>query len=375
MSLTPPCGRRSTAPVRASVGTHGWRGRRRSATGASAPAESRSLSRRFCQQAKRRDPRELFHAPTSAGWRASAGHASPPPFPSRKSTPGRSPRAPSWWAITDAIHHGADMVVNLAVGLDTRPNRLALPSGLPWIDVDLPGILDYKESTLKGVAPVCALERERVDLSDAGARRAVLERVGTRGRRGVVVAEGLLIYLETEAVTGLARDLAEAKGFERWTFDMASPGLLRLMQRRMGRALPAQGCRPPASPAVEHAAVRAVSGDPSRCPPPPALVGGVRPGARLRNPFLALPTEKGVCPGFSLLPVTPCHGGPFSGGGLDGPAQPLGAALRAKRQAVLYLAGLSSLPRGVRHALQWPDCGGCWSPQGGRLPAVSGGGS
>ena len=37
-----------------------------------------------------------------------------------------------------------DTVVNLAAGLDARPWRLALPSSLRWVDVDLPEILEYK---------------------------------------------------------------------------------------------------------------------------------------------------------------------------------------------------------------------------------------
>ena len=50
--------------------------------------------------------------------------------------------------IEDSIASGADMVVNLAAGLDTRPYRMALPSNLPWIEVDLPDLLDYKIAML-----------------------------------------------------------------------------------------------------------------------------------------------------------------------------------------------------------------------------------
>src|SRR6185436_8228525 len=35
--------------------------------------------------------------------------------------------------ITDLINQGADMVVNLAAGLDARPYRMPLPSSLKWI--------------------------------------------------------------------------------------------------------------------------------------------------------------------------------------------------------------------------------------------------
>src|SRR6266849_7245718 len=65
--------------------------------------------------------------------------------------------------ITDGVRGGADLVVNLAAGLDTRPYRMDLPGTLRWVEVDLPGILDYKESILKSAAPVCSLERVRLD--------------------------------------------------------------------------------------------------------------------------------------------------------------------------------------------------------------------
>ncbi|MGH8370696.1 MAG: class I SAM-dependent methyltransferase [Gammaproteobacteria bacterium] len=38
---------------------------------------------------------------------------------------------------------GYDTILNLAAGLDTRPYRLALPANLRWVEVDLPGIIEY----------------------------------------------------------------------------------------------------------------------------------------------------------------------------------------------------------------------------------------
>src|SRR2546422_5602084 len=48
---------------------------------------------------------------------------------------------------------GVDTVLNLAAGLDARAYRLDLSSRLHWIDVDLEGILAYKEAALAGGAP------------------------------------------------------------------------------------------------------------------------------------------------------------------------------------------------------------------------------
>jgi O-methyltransferase involved in polyketide biosynthesis len=46
--------------------------------------------------------------------------------------------------IREQVAQGADMVVNLAAGLGTRPYRMQLPSSLRWIEVDLPEILTCK---------------------------------------------------------------------------------------------------------------------------------------------------------------------------------------------------------------------------------------
>ena len=143
--------------------------------------------------------------------------------------------------ITDAVRDGTDLVVNLAAGLDTRPYRMDLPKTLRWVEVDLPGILDYKESILKGAAPVCALERVRLDLSDEAARRVLFARLGAGSSRALVVTEGLLIYLGADAVASLGRDLAAVPSFHAWITDLASPALMKMMIARGGDMIAAAG--------------------------------------------------------------------------------------------------------------------------------------
>ncbi|HEY4597180.1 MAG TPA: class I SAM-dependent methyltransferase, partial [Thermoanaerobaculia bacterium] len=76
--------------------------------------------------------------------------------------------------ILDAVQkRGADLVLNLAAGLDARPWRLPLPPELHWVDVDLPGILNYKTEMLRDETPKCRYEAVTLDLRDAEARRAV----------------------------------------------------------------------------------------------------------------------------------------------------------------------------------------------------------
>ena len=134
---------------------------------------------------------------------------------------------------------GADTVLNLAAGLDTRPYRLPLPSSVRWVEADFPDVIAYKQEQLKGERPVCALEHVGIDLTDVARRRALFTRIGAAARRVLVVSEGLLIYLTPEQVAALARDLAAPAPFRWWLIDLGSPRLLKMMERTWGRAVAA----------------------------------------------------------------------------------------------------------------------------------------
>ena len=133
--------------------------------------------------------------------------------------------------IEEEIRGGVDTVVNLAAGLDARPYWMTLPGNLRWIEADLPGILDYKESLLQGETPRCELERVRVDLSDASARAEFFRSVTVKTRKALVITEGLLVYLTAEQVAGLAEEMAQYRQVTRWVTDLASPGLLAMLQK------------------------------------------------------------------------------------------------------------------------------------------------
>src|SRR6266566_2384558 len=128
--------------------------------------------------------------------------------------------------IKQELQQGADLVLNLAAGLDARPYRLELPE-----------ILAYKEEILTKEKPTCALERVRLDLADSDARRTFFAALNRRAKKVLVLTEGLLIYLSEEEVAALARDLANAASFQRWIMDFGSPGLLKMMQKTTGRHL------------------------------------------------------------------------------------------------------------------------------------------
>lgn len=137
----------------------------------------------------------------------------------------------------------ADTVVNLAAGLDARPWRMELPSGLRWIEADLPPIMEYKHQALAQETPRCRLEVVPADLADPSARRALLQRVAGQTSRGIVLTEGLLVYLAPEQVAALARELADCGAFRWWITDIATPRILAMLKRRWGNRL-AQGNSP-----------------------------------------------------------------------------------------------------------------------------------
>jgi methyltransferase (TIGR00027 family) len=143
--------------------------------------------------------------------------------------------------IAEQCQQGVDMVVNLAAGLDTRPYRMLLPAALQWIEVDLPDILSYKEEILADEKPVCVLERVRLDLSDAIARRELFTRLGRRAGKILILTEGLIIYFSAAQVRALAEDLTALPAFQRWIVDLASPGLLRLLKKNMNPSLRESG--------------------------------------------------------------------------------------------------------------------------------------
>jgi methyltransferase (TIGR00027 family) len=138
---------------------------------------------------------------------------------------------------------GVDTVLNLAAGLDARPYRLPLPTSVRWFEADFTDMLDYKAAALAGERPVCALELLRVDLTDAAARRAALARATAGARSALVIAEGLLVYLEREQVADLARDLHAQTSIRYWLIDIAMPRLLKMMEKTWGKHLQAGSAR------------------------------------------------------------------------------------------------------------------------------------
>src|SRR5437867_1192633 len=143
--------------------------------------------------------------------------------------------------VKQEVDAGADTIINLAAGLDTRPYRMHLPSSLQWIEIDLPELLNYKDQVLKGEKPVCRLERIPLDLANERTRRKLFEELGRTAKRALIISEGLIVYLTADEVCALGRDLAAPPSFQRWATDLVSPALLRMLQKQIGSPLAQAG--------------------------------------------------------------------------------------------------------------------------------------
>jgi methyltransferase (TIGR00027 family) len=142
--------------------------------------------------------------------------------------------------VLDRIRNGGvDTIINLAAGLDTRPWRLALPASLRWFDIDLPGMTEYKATAMRDERTSCVYEAVAVDLRDAAARTELFARINAEATTTLVIAEGLLIYLTEEQVAALAHDIAAISTARWWLIDLASPRLLKIMNRHWGGAVAA----------------------------------------------------------------------------------------------------------------------------------------
>ncbi|HTA64374.1 MAG TPA: SAM-dependent methyltransferase [Xanthomonadaceae bacterium] len=129
------------------------------------------------------------------------------------------------------LQQGVKTVLNLAAGLDARPYRLPLDPTLRWIHVDLPDMVEYFRSQMAGEKPRCELTFVEADLRDGEQRKKVFADAAAHGPV-LAITEGLLIYLESDAVAGLARELHDIAKARWWLTDLASPLLLKFNSRR-----------------------------------------------------------------------------------------------------------------------------------------------
>jgi methyltransferase (TIGR00027 family) len=133
--------------------------------------------------------------------------------------------------IKELITEGIDTVVNLGAGLDTRPYRMQLPSDLQWIEVDFAHMIAYKERHLADEKANCQLRRIGLDLSKEDDRQKLLSELNARGRKILVLTEGVTPYLSNADVQSLAKALRQQTSFSFWITDYNSPALFKYLSR------------------------------------------------------------------------------------------------------------------------------------------------
>lgn len=138
--------------------------------------------------------------------------------------------------VRSGVAAGADAVINLAAGFDTRAYRLELPASLTWLDVDQSDVLADKAQVLAAERAHCSVEQRAVDLADAAERHALWAELRPRFQRPIVITEGLLYYLSDEQALTLARELHDLRP-QRWIFDLHNAAVRDMIQKRTGGAL------------------------------------------------------------------------------------------------------------------------------------------
>lgn len=134
--------------------------------------------------------------------------------------------------VLDYASRGYGAVINIGAGLDTRPYRLPLTRDMHWIEIDFPGIVDFKNEKLAGKAPHCKLERIGLDLSDHAKRKKLFDELNAKVGPAIILTEGVIPYLDETAVGSLARDIYDQPNFELWISEYYSPEIYPRFQAR-----------------------------------------------------------------------------------------------------------------------------------------------
>lgn len=134
------------------------------------------------------------------------------------------------------IDEGADAVVNLGAGMDTRPYRMPLPPGLQWVEVDYPNIINHKNKILKNEKPGCQLKRISANLADGDIRKALFKTIVPSAKKVLVLTEGVIPYLNPLQVSELAKDLRDEERFQYWITEYFHPKVYPYLQRAVRTA-------------------------------------------------------------------------------------------------------------------------------------------
>ena len=112
--------------------------------------------------------------------------------------------------LLDACAGGTRQVVIFGAGLDARAFRLSWPEGVRLFELDMPGVLEFKDEVVRAERwrPACERVVIPTDLSENWSRPLVA--AGLNSSLPVVfIAEGLLAYLSAQVSDTLLGRSAE----------------------------------------------------------------------------------------------------------------------------------------------------------------------
>ncbi|WP_020500285.1 class I SAM-dependent methyltransferase [Sciscionella marina] len=130
------------------------------------------------------------------------------------------------WASDFLARHPEATVLQLGCGLDGRAIRLDLPERVRWFDVDLPEVIELRRRIYEerpGYRMIGSSVTDTEWLAEIPAERPVL-----------VIAEGLLMYLEREQVRTLLSRITERFSGGELLFDGAVSWVVRVSRMLPG---------------------------------------------------------------------------------------------------------------------------------------------
>lgn len=123
--------------------------------------------------------------------------------------------------------HPDGLAISLGSGLDARPQRVGVPAGFDWVDLDFPEVVALRRALLPDSNSIAA------DATDVAGWAAALP--WREGRPALVIAEGVLMYFEPGAaeatIAAIARTARARRSSLELTFDFASPLMVAQSRR------------------------------------------------------------------------------------------------------------------------------------------------
>ena len=129
------------------------------------------------------------------------------------------------WCADFLRRHPEAVVLHLGCGLDGRAFRISVPTSVQWFDLDQPGVIELRRRLYEDTAHYHMIGSSVTDprwLADI-----------PRGRPALIVAEGLLMYLEPTDALGLITECARRFPGGRMMFDLP-PSWFAALARRGG---------------------------------------------------------------------------------------------------------------------------------------------